>query len=98
MHYFLTEAFYSQQSELLGFEKSNDCGRPPISDRVEIEVEIAIPLSGHRMPIVFSRAEGDSYAPVSRSNNYGRDLQWMARRGSSHVIPKGCRQFAGTNM
>jgi hypothetical protein len=70
----LAETFHSQQAELLWFQKRNDRGRSPIADRVEIKGEIAIPISGRRIPIILSRAKGGSYPSELRSGSYDRDL------------------------
>jgi hypothetical protein len=70
----LAETFYSQQAELLWFQERNDRSRSPIADRVEIKGEIAIPISGQRIPIIFSRAKGDSYPSELRPGGYDCDL------------------------
>jgi hypothetical protein len=70
----LAEAFYSQQAELLWFQKRNNRNRSPIADRVEIKGEIAIPVSRRRIPVVLSRAKGDSYPSELRPSGYNRDL------------------------
>ena len=70
----LAETFYSQQAELLWFQKRNNRNRSPIANHVEIKGEIAIPISGQRIPIILSRAKGDSYPSELRPGSYDCDL------------------------
>jgi hypothetical protein len=60
--------------KLLWFQKSNDRSRSPVADHIEIKGEIAIPISGHRIPIIFSRAKGYSYPSELRPGSYDCDL------------------------
>jgi hypothetical protein len=70
----LAETFYSQQAELIWLQKRNNRDRSPTADRVEIKGEIAIPVSGRRIPVVLSRAKGDSYPAEFRPSAYDCDL------------------------
>jgi hypothetical protein len=82
--YFLAEAFHPQQRQLLRLQKRDNRGGSPIADPVEIEREIANPLTGHRVPIILSRAESDSNPSEAGPSTHDRDLQGVRQRGSFH--------------
>jgi hypothetical protein len=82
--YFLAETFNPQQNQLRRLQKRDNSGCSSIADPVEIEREIANPFTGHRVPIILSRAESDSNPSEAGPSTYDRDLQGVRQRGSFH--------------
>src|SRR5262245_30581715 len=93
--HFFAETFHSQLGELLALQEGNDRRRPPIADCVQIKGEIAIPVAGRRMLIIFSWAESDPYPSKLGTSSYGCDLERVGQRCFSHLQFQSCCQLQG---
>ena len=73
MH-FLPKAFHPKEDKFLRLYQSNDGGRSPIADGIEIERKITVPIPAHGMLVVFAWAEGNANSSEGGPCGYGRDL------------------------
>jgi len=89
---FVAESLNPKQRKFPVFDECDDSSSPPITDCVEIEIEVSIPIAGHRLLVVFPWAEGDPNSPESCASTRLRALSSSARAtrraGSSGKIPR----------
>jgi hypothetical protein len=71
----LAKAFHTKEGQLPLLHQRSDSGCSPITDGIEIESKITMPMSAHGLPVVFSWAERDTDSSEGGSHRYCRDLQ-----------------------
>lgn len=75
--HFFAETFDPQEGHLLWLQECDDCSRSPITDGVEIERKIAIPISGHGVTVIFAGAKSNANAAEIWPGRHGGNLQRM---------------------
>src|SRR5262249_1595836 len=77
VRYLLAEMRNAQLGKFLLLYQSYDRDRSPGADRVEIKGKIAIPLTGHGVPVALARAKCDPNPPEQGTGRDGCNLQWV---------------------
>src|SRR5689334_16508915 len=67
----ITESLHLEARHLVRLYQRDDRGRSPSFDRIEVDMKVTSPGSGHGRGLHFARAEGDPDAPQALARLHG---------------------------